>query len=278
MGQVTLEEIVRLMVGRERIEMFQQIPHAPAETVLEIDSLSARNAPRDASLLLKRGEILGIAGLVGAGRSELLRAVFGLEPVISGHVRVASLGRVGKAPRDSIRKGLGFLSEDRKDEGLALDLSIADNLTLTRLDPYRRAGLLQLRKRDAVAREWMRRIGCRAASTAQPVGQLSGGNQQKIALARLLHQQADILLLDEPTRGIDVGTKSEIYRLIGELARAGKAILMVSSYLPELLGVADRIAVMRRGQIVDVRPTAQWDEESIMHSATLGGSETVCHT
>jgi ribose transport system ATP-binding protein len=146
------------------------------------------------------------------------------------------------------------------------------------LDPYRRAGLLQLRKRDAVAREWMRRIGCRAASTAQPVGQLSGGNQQKIALARLLHQQADILLLDEPTRGIDVGTKSEIYRLIGELARAGKAILMVSSYLPELLGVADRIAVMRRGQIVDVRPTAQWDEESIMHSATLGGSETVCHT
>lgn len=272
-SQASLDELVRLMVGRELTEMFPQVPHQPAETLLEVANLSGIDAPRQASLVLRRGEIVGIAGLVGAGRSELARTIFGLEPVVSGHVSVAHVGRLGSSPRDSIRNGLGFLSEDRKAEGLALDLSIADNLTLTRLASYRRAGLLSLARRDAATREWMRRIGCRAAGPDQPIGQLSGGNQQKIAIARLLHQQADVLLLDEPTRGIDVGTKAEIYRLIGELAAQGKAVLMISSYLPELLGVADRIAVMRRGKIVEARPTNQWSEEAIMHSATLGAAE-----
>jgi ribose transport system ATP-binding protein len=267
---VTLDQLIRMMVGRELTEMFPKTPRQPGDVVLTLDRLSAHPQPREATLDLRRGEILGIAGLVGAGRSELVRAIFGLARVTSGTVRVVHVGRVGRSPKDSIRKGLGLVSEDRKHEGLALDLSIADNLTLSRLVPYRRFGLLDLRRRRAVVEDWMRDIGCRALGANQTVGELSGGNQQKIAIARLLHQQADVLLFDEPTRGIDVGTKAEIYRLLGKLAAAGKAIILISSYLPELLGVADRIAVMCRGRIVDLRPTEQWTEDAIMHSATRG--------
>ena len=147
-------------------------------------------------------------------------------------------------------------------------MSIADNLTLNCLDPYQRFGWLNLRRRATAVCDWMERIGCKAAGPDQPVEQLSGGNQQKVAIARLLHQQADLLLLDEPTRGIDVATKAEIYRLIGELAAEQKGVLLVSSYLPELLNVCDRIGVMCRGRLREVRPAAEWNAEDIMHCAT----------
>ncbi len=269
-ADVTLDDLVRAMVGRELTDLFPRVAHHAGETVLEVRGLTGTASPHDVTLDVRRGEILGIAGLVGAGRSALARAIFGLDHVAAGRARVVHLGPVGRSPRDSIRKGLGLLSENRKEEGLALDLSIADNLTLSRLAPFQRWGLLRIGRRRRAVRDWMQTIGCRAAGPDQPVGQLSGGNQQKVAIARLLHQQADVLLFDEPTRGIDVATKADIYRLMGELAAQGKAIILISSYLPELLGVADRIAVMCRGRLVECRPTDQWSEEEIMHSATRG--------
>jgi ribose transport system ATP-binding protein len=236
--------------------------------VLDLSHLRGEELPRGVSLTLHRGEILGIAGIVGAGRTELLRAIFGLDAVRSGEVKVLTNLAPGMLPRDRIRQGVGLLSEDRKTEGLALIQSITDNMTYSRLKPYSRFGWLDLKRRRAAVCDWIARLSVRSASSEQAVGQLSGGNQQKVALARLLHQEADILLLDEPTRGVDIGSKAEIYRLIGEQAAAGKAILFVSSYLPELLGVCDRLTVMVRGQIAPVRDTSQWTMDEVMSYAT----------
>jgi ribose transport system ATP-binding protein len=166
-----------------------------------------------------------------------------------------------------IGSGVGYVSEDRKGEGLAQVRSIADNVTYSRLAPYARCGVLNLKRRRDAVRVWMQRLQVKAGSSEQMVAELSGGNQQKVALARVLHQDADVLLLDEPTRGIDVGTKAEIYRLMGESAAAGKAIVFVSSYVTELLEVCDRVAVMGRGHLRAVRPAGEWTEESIMHCA-----------
>ena len=211
---------------------------------------------------------------MGAGRTELIRSLFGLQRVVSGEVRVGSF--IGAfQPQRRWAQGVGMVSEDRKQEGLSLELSIADNITLPRLrglGPWR--FVLPSRQR-AAARPWINRLPIRCTSAAQRVGSLSGGNQQKVALARLLHADVDVLLLDEPTRGIDVASKAQIYQLIDELAagdpatgRPPKAVLMVSSYLPELLGVCDEIAVMTRGRLGPTRPVAQWDEHQLMLAAT----------
>jgi ribose transport system ATP-binding protein len=254
------------MVDRDVAELFPSVPHTPGEVLLRIDSLSGRRLPKKVSLEVRRGEILGITGLVGAGRTELLRCLFGLNEVKAGTIKIGTI-QPQPTPRSRIRAGLGFVSEDRKGEGLAQIRSIADNMTYTRLAPYAKFGRLQLGRRRVKVQEWMGRLRVKALSPDQPVMELSGGNQQKVALARVLHQEADVLLLDEPTRGIDVGTKAEIYRLIGELAAAGKAVIFVSSYFAELLSVCDRVAVMSRGKLQDVRPAAGWDEESILASA-----------
>jgi ribose transport system ATP-binding protein len=275
LADVTHADLARAMVGRKIEDLFPKTPHAIGEPLLEVRNLSGTVSPREISLTLHRGEILGLAGLVGAGRSELLRAVFGLDEVRHGDVRVLRLGPVGRSPRSSIRRGLGLVSEDRKTEGLAVGLSIADNLTMTDQRRYARFGFLNLGRRRAAVRQWMNRIGCKAAGPDQAIGELSGGNQQKVAIARLLHQEADVLLLDEPTRGIDIGTKAEIYRLIGELAAAGKAIILVSSYLPELMNVCDRIGVMCRGRLREVRAAKDWTEEQVMQSATGTTAEPV---
>ncbi len=266
LADVVERQIVALMVGRNVDELFPAVPHTPGEEILSLRGLSGQTMPQDVDLSVRRGEILGLAGLVGAGRTELLRCLYGLDAVRSGQVRIA--GNVSAAtPRSRIRAGLGIVSEDRKGEGLAQSLSIADNLTLSHLRPYRRLGWLSLRRRAAAVAEWMSRLAIKARDGGQPVRELSGGNQQKIALARVLHQQADVLLLDEPTRGIDVGTKAEIYRLMGQQAAAGKAVVFVSSYLPELLAVCDRVGVMSRGRLREVRFTSQWTEEAIMACA-----------
>jgi len=272
LATVSEAEIVALMVGRSVRDLFPTMPHAPGEEILSLERLSGVKTPRDVSLAVRRGEILGIAGLVGAGRTELLRCVFALDPVRQGRVRVAAyLPRSN--PRARIRAGLGLVSEDRKGEGLAQQRSIADNLTLSRLAPYSRWGWLSLRRRETAVLDWMRKLEIKAASAEQSVSELSGGNQQKVALARVLHQQADVLLLDEPTRGIDVGTKAEIYRRMGELAAQGKSVIFVSSYLPELLAVCDRVGVMARGRLREIRPAASWTEEAVMACA-MGGDET----
>ena len=270
MAGTELSTIIAQMVGRALDELFPRVPRARGEPVLTLDDLSGRSLPRRASLTLHRGEILGIAGLVGAGRTELLRAVFGLDAVRSGRVVVRGIGSTRSSPRRRIVQGLGLLSEDRKGEGLALIRSIEDNLTYSALAEHARWGWLNLRRRRAEAARWMATLRVKAAGPGEAIGNLSGGNQQKVAIARLLHQKAEVLLLDEPTRGIDVGSKAEIYRLIGDLAAQGKAVIMVSSYLPELFGICDRIAVMSRGILSDARPVSEWTEHAVMEVATGG--------
>src|SRR6185437_10355332 len=263
---VDQRQIVALMVGRSVEELFPLVPHQPAETLLAIEGLSGRKSPRDVTMDIRRGEIFGIAGLVGAGRTELLRCLLALDPVRGGRVRIAGFSPAA-TPRARLRAGVGLVSEDRKGEGLAQGLSVADNLTLSRLGAYSRFGWLHLGRRRRGVERWMSRLEIKAQSPRQLVSELSGGNQQKVALARVLHQEADVLLLDEPTRGIDVGTKAEIYRLIGEAAAEGKAVIFVSSYLPELLAVCDRVGVMARGRLREVRPASQWTEEQVLAQA-----------
>lgn len=271
-------QIVAQMVGRSVTEFFPTVQHTPGETLLSITGLSGVRFPRSVSLDVRRGEILGIAGLVGAGRTELLRCIFGLDKVRTGAVRIAGVEPAAH-PQARIRAGIGLVSEDRKGEGLAQQRSIADNLTYSRMGPYTRFGWLNLGRRDAAARQWTGRLRVKARNVHQEVGELSGGNQQKVAIARVLHQQADVLLLDEPTRGIDVGTKADVYRLMGEAAAEGKAVVFVSSYWNELLAVCDRVAVMGRGRLLGVRPAAEWSESTMLTTA-LGGeiaAEEICN-
>jgi len=258
-------QIIALMVGRTVEDLYPRSQRTPGEVILEVSDLCGTadgGRLRSASLQLHRGEVLGIAGLVGAGRTQLLRALFGLDAVRSGRIRLG----VVEGPASPHRRwlnGMGMLSEDRKAEGLALGLSLADNVTLSNL-PW----LMSPSSQATRVQKWIQRLDIRCRSPGQPAGDLSGGNQQKVAVARLLHHDVDVLLLDEPTRGIDVGSKAQIYRVIDELARGGKAVLMVSSYLPELMGVCDRIAVMCRGVLGPARPVAQVNEHQIMLEAT----------
>jgi ribose transport system ATP-binding protein len=261
-AETTAAELARQMVGRQVNELYVRSVRQPGEVVLSAEQVAGAVRPIDASFMLRRGEVLGLAGLIGSGRSELLRAIFALDPVRRGAVRVGSFsGR--STPARRWREGVGLLSEDRKTEGLALNLALSDNIALPRLPRWVRPSVVA----GETARS-MDRVGVRCAGPGQLAGQLSGGNQQKVALARLLFNEADVLLLDEPTRGIDIGAKQNIYRLIDELASAGKAVLMVSSYLPELLGACDRIAVMCRGTLGPARPVAEWTEHAIMLAAT----------
>lgn len=263
----TTDDIVNHMVGRQVDELYHRTMHAPGEVVLETHQLASPPQLLSASLQLRRGEVLGLAGLIGAGRSDFLQTLFGLAPVASGELKIA--GYSGRpSPRRSWRDGIGFLSEDRKTEGLALNLSLAENLTLPRLP-----NLLNPRDLSTETSRWLKKLGVRAAGPDQAITELSGGNQQKVAFGRLLRNDADILLLDEPTRGIDIGAKQTLYTLINELAGDGKAVLLVSSYLPELLGTCDRIAVMCRGTLGPARPVADWTEHSIMLAATGAAEE-----
>jgi ribose transport system ATP-binding protein len=235
----TDEHLIALMVGRNA-------PHPPFGHLLPAprgEGSTGEVLLRLRGVELRRGEILGIAGLIGSGRTELVRSLFALHP------------------------DAGYLSEDRKGEGLALPMSIADNVTISRFSSCSHWGWIDRSAQERQTEAVMQRLRIKAAGPRTPVVRLSGGNQQKVALGRLLHQDADILLLDEPARGIDIGSKSDIYREIAALAAAGKAILVVSSYLPELFAICDRIAVMTRGHLSEARPTSEWTPESIMQAA-----------
>jgi ribose transport system ATP-binding protein len=265
-GEASVEQIVAMMVGRNVAELYPRSERKAGEVIVSVKGLAGRNKPVDASLELRRGEVLGIAGLVGAGRTEMVRAIFGLDAVRSGEIRVESSSGTANPHRRWEQK-VGMLSEDRKIEGLALNLSIEENMTLASL-PF----FVSTSQQREQSRRWISRLGVRCRGAAQTIGQLSGGNQQKVAIARLLHHDVDVLLLDEPTRGIDVSSKAQIYQLIDELACAGKAVLIVSSYLPELLGVCDRIAVMCKGRLGAARPVKQTNEHQIMLEATGSGA------
>ncbi len=265
--------IVTSMVGQPEALAYPRTQRRPGEAVLELDDLAGAAKPTRACLTLHRGEVLGIFGLVGSGRTELVRAIFGLDPVVSG--RVSVLGVSGPAaPPERWQAGVGMVSEDRQGEGLAVAMSVVDNLTITRLGRSPLSWVSPARQREAVA-PWIERLGIKVADPFRPVAALSGGNQQKVALGRLLLHDVDVLLLDEPTRGIDVGSKSEIYRMIDELVTLQarpKAVLLIGSYLPELLGISDRIAVMCRGGLGPAVLVSETDEHSLLLAASGTGS------
>ncbi|AIE87850.1 sugar ABC transporter ATP-binding protein [Fimbriimonas ginsengisoli] len=260
-AEVDANGIVTLMVGRTIDDVYPRSERTPGLPILEVNELMGRPKPDEATLELRRGEVLGIAGLNGSGRTELLRTIFGLEAVRSGKVKVGKFEGAAQ-PHQRWDQGLGMLSEDRKEEGLALTMPIADNLTLTKLPR-----IISSTRQAADTAIWIDKMKVRCRGPEQAIGELSGGNQQKVAIARLLYHEVDVLLLDEPTRGIDVGSKEQIYGVIDALALEGKAVLMVSSYLPELLGVCDRIAVMHKGRLGPARPVNELSQESIMQEA-----------
>jgi ribose transport system ATP-binding protein len=258
------------MVGRDLGELYPRTARVQDEMLLQADRLE----PGGASFTLHRGEILGVAGLMGAGRTELLRAIFGLDQVRSGRIRVGAYSGAA-SPNHRWAHGVGMVSEDRKAEGIALGLDIADNLTLTRLSGLGPRSLVLPRRQRAAAMTWIARLGIRCRGPQQAVGELSGGNQQKVALARLLHHDVDVLLLDEPTRGIDINSKAQFYETIDALVAASqpdgrkpRGVVLVSSQLPELLGLCDRIAVMHRGRLGEPRLASEWDEHRLMLAAT----------
>ena len=336
-AQTRAEDIVSLMVGRALEDLYPRSDRTAGDAILEVEELM----PGSATFTLRRGEVLGIAGLLGAGRTRLLRTIFGLEPVKSGRIKIAAYS--GPAtPQARWRQGMGMLSEDRAGEGLARTLSIADNMTMTRLESLGPAFAVLPARQDAAAARWIDGLAIRCSGPRQAVAQLSGGNQQKVAFARLLHHDVDVLVLDEPTRGIDVSSKAQIYRLIDELVSSeprdglkavpyryrdadhettaprnglktvpyrdgdagsdttppektsvgdglqpvprrdrtpvgdglqpvptrARAVLLVSSYFPELLGVCDRIAVMSRGRLGPARPASEWTEHALLMEAS----------
>jgi len=278
--EYSVDDIVSLMIGRQIEQLYPRSQRIPGEALLEVQNLAGIPKPHTASFTLHRGEILGIAGLIGAGRTELLRALFGLAPIRSGSVKLAVYSGPA-SPQERWNQGAGFLSEDRSGEGLAVSLNITDNIMMNLRKEAGPLGLLFPSRHDAISSQWIARLGIRCWGPRQSVRDLSGGNQQKVAISRLLHQDVDILLLDEPTRGIDVGSKSQIYELINQLATGDqgtghkpKGILMVSSYLPELLGMCDRIAVMHRGVLSPPRPVHEWDAQTLMLEAMGQGMAT----
>ena len=278
----TMDRIIRLMVGRTIYEGAPEIPElAEHEVVLELRRVTRGRAVRDVSFCLRRGEIVGLAGLVGAGRTEVARAIFGADRLDAGEIRVRGRAVRIRSPRDAVRLGIAYLSEDRKRLGLALGMDVETNIVLAIL---RRClgwlGTVNRAATRAVARRYVDALRIRTPSVAQRARNLSGGNQQKLVIARWLAADTEILLFDEPTRGIDVGAKSEIYRLINELARQGKAILMISSELPEVLRMSHRILVMCEGRITAELPGGASQEEIMTYAtqrtdppvAAMGGS------
>jgi ribose transport system ATP-binding protein len=267
------QQLITAMVGRPVNDLFpQRRPTVTTEPILKADRLSAPPGLSSAGFEARRGEILGIAGLIGSGRTELLRSLFGLDKAGAGEI--TAMGRplpLRGSPRSRIARGIGYLSEDRKGEGLALPLSLADNITLTNFASCSRRGWIDLGKQQRQAQERADAVQVKSPSMTVAVQKLSGGNQQKVALARLLHQGCEIFLLDEPTRGVDVASKAQIHSLIISLARAGKAVVMVSSYLPELFGVCDRLAVMSRGSLSAAKPIGEWTPETVLEAAIGSG-------
>ena len=264
------EGLIAQMVGRTVSELYPARPkHPETEAAFEVRGLVAPPGVRSASFSIRGGEILGTFGLMGSGRTEMVRALYGLAPAREGSVRVRGHETMaaGATASGRLAEGIGYLSEDRKGEGLALPMPVADNVTLTRLLTCARAGFVSARRQSQQAETQARAVGVRAASMEQRVRALSGGNQQKVALARLLHQDAEVFLLDEPTRGVDIGSKAQIYEAIAAAAARGKAVLFVSSYLPELFGLCDRLAVMSRGRLGEARPVAEWTPAAVMEAA-----------
>lgn len=267
------DKLITLMVGREITDMFPKLEAEIGEVALRVHGLNRGTVVQDVSFELRRGEILGFAGLMGAGRTEVLETLFGIYPAESGVIEVSGKQVVIKQPKDAIEAGLSLLTEDRKLTGIMGVLSVRDNMVMAALPEYSPGGWLQNARINDAVQEQRQKLAVKTPSIKQLIKNLSGGNQQKVLISRWLLTLPDILMIDEPTRGIDVGAKSEIHRLMSMLAQAGKAIIMVSSELPEVLGMSDRVLVMHEGRITGELSRAQANQESIMQLAT--GPETM---
>ncbi len=266
--------MIRLMIGRDLKSLYIPPAAPPGDVVLEVADLSTQTYPDDAvSLKVRKGEILGLAGLVGSGRTELARAVFGIDRPLSGSIHLGGAPIRVAVPSDAIDQGIYLIPEDRKRFGLLLDVSITQNISLGDLPSYTRATLVSIGAEEANAERQRRRLRIKAPDVAAQVGTLSGGNQQKVVLAKWLSMRPRVIIFDEPTRGVDVGAKNEIYELMRELANAGVAILMISSDMEEVIGVSDRIAVMHEGHISGFLDRSEFSEHNVLQLA-VGGAHT----
>ncbi|TVQ37502.1 MAG: sugar ABC transporter ATP-binding protein [Spirochaetaceae bacterium] len=268
---VTKNEIISMMVGRVIYEKPKTESNVPpdAPVVLKVDRLNAGRLVKDVGFELRRGEILGFAGLMGAGRTETARAIFGADPVQSGSITIRGRRVRISSPADAVAHGIGYLSEDRKRFGLALTLSVKENAVLATYERFQHGLFVHARKVEKATEEYVRKLSIRTPSLDQILRNLSGGNQQKVVIAKWLIRNSEVLIFDEPTRGIDVGAKSEIYSLMNELAQSGKSIIMISSELPEVLRMSDRIIVMCEGRITGQLDIAEASQEEIMKYATM---------
>ena len=267
-GEIRPEAMIRLMIGRDLKSLYTPPAMSPGDPVLELQELRTTSFPDQAvSLDVRKGEILGLAGLVGSGRTELARAVFGIDRHLGGSIHLAGEPVLIRTPRDAINRGLYLVPEDRKRESLLLDVSIAANVSLADLRAYTRGLLVQTRAETENAERQRQKLKIKAASVATEVGTLSGGNQQKVVLARWLSMRPKLIIFDEPTRGIDVGAKNEIYELMRSLADNGVAILMISSDMEEVIGVSDRVAVMHEGAIAGFLAREQFSEQNVLQLA-----------
>ncbi len=268
LADLTMDQLIKHMVGREVSAVYQRERVERGRVRLRVQGLSRAPLLKNLNLEVHAGEILGIGGLIGAGRTELCRAIFGIDPIDSGTIEVDGTARRIRSPREAVAAGLAYITEDRQKTGLALGLPIGKNITMASLDRVSQFGMLRQTAERAVESKFMERLRVKAAGPKQLVGRLSGGNQQKIAIAKWLAREASIFLFDEPTRGIDVGAKAEVFAVMEDLARQGAAIIMVSSELPELIQVADRILVMRQGQFTG-ELAGGCSQEDIMHLAAF---------
>jgi rhamnose transport system ATP-binding protein len=269
---LTPDELVRRMVGRELSQLFPKQAAEIGETVLRVERLTREGVFIDVSFEVRRGEIVALAGLVGAGRSEVARAIFGIDRPDAGHVEVDGRRLKPGSPTAAMRAGVGLVPEDRRHQGLVMELSVERNVGLTRLQALGgKLGIIGAGAEARLASDWATKLQLKFHRLSDPVGFLSGGNQQKVVLAKWLATSPKVLIIDEPTRGIDVGTKAEVHRLMSEFAGQGLAVLMISSELPEVLGMADRVLVMHEGRIARELTRAEADEESVVRAATGQG-------
>jgi ribose transport system ATP-binding protein len=268
-AETNMRDLIGMMIGRDISDLFRKAPAPIGDTVLEVKNLSKRGLLRDISFSMRRGEIVGVAGLVGAGRTELARALFGDLAIDKGEILVD--GRPvppGHSPRSAILAGMGLVPEDRKEQGLVTGLSVRQNISMPMLKALSRMSVLSRRKEHHLAQSYVSKLAIKTPSVEQKATFLSGGNQQRVVIAKWLATQPKVLIVDEPTRGVDIGAKSEIHALLCDLARGGMAILMISSDLPEVLAMSDRVLVMRKGRIAANISASDATQEVIMHYAT----------
>lgn len=266
----TLDEMISLMVGRSLENQFPKRKKNIGEVILEIKELSKRGKFKDVSFQLKKGEILGFSGLMGAGRTEVARAIFGADLIDSGEIILEGKKLNIKTPRDAIKEGIAYLTEDRKKDGLLLNLSVEDNIMVSNPNSYsNNMKICNFNKSKELCEKFIKSMNIKTPNLKQEIKNLSGGNQQKAIIARWLCEEKKILMIDEPTRGIDVGAKREVYLLMNQLVEEGVSIIMISSELPEVLGMSDRVLIMREGRVTGILPVEELNQEKIMYYATL---------